>query len=586
MTKQEQQKPLIVNNWQTAIGDSPAVGFGMFKNVALDVQSGCMAPQWAPAILSPVSSTSTFTANGSTSVCTITGTFVALTVGVAVQFTTSGTLPAGLSLNTNYFITAVSGSTFKVASTLGNALNTTTVNITDAGIGTHTMNTVDPGTFNSIVSGQCSEGSTLGNGTYVTFAADSNGRVWFVESGSFYLLLQANSVSNGSGHGLALFTNSDLSKTYLFVGKNAKIDVCDVTTQAFRRDPIGNSAWTATWQAFKTNALGNLISHQMFLSTNNVVYICDAGQIASIQEVNGQVFAPGTSATYTYQQSALTLLSGTMTYCIEQLNANLLIGDLNTARIYPWDRTSSNPGTPIVVPEIGIYGMKNIGNWVYILAGTRGNIYKTYGFLASLAKKVPEYLTGTTSGSNMSWGGITAKNGNLIFGLGDANNSGNSGVYSLTPDGLLTIENTPAGGAQRPIVIGGIQGEQYVFGYVGGFENIQANTARWGNYGAVMQSMMYTVGNKTAKAKYSQVELQLEQAGTAGNHVRLRYRTDQKQSFQDFSPVASYTLDGVATSFNTDVGLINIENIQVQAEFDGTQNGSGMTLIREVRLFP
>jgi hypothetical protein len=60
--------------------------------------------------------------------------------GVMGQFTTTGTLPAGLSLSTNYFIIKIDDNTIKVATSYNNALVGTAVDITGAtGTGTHTF---------------------------------------------------------------------------------------------------------------------------------------------------------------------------------------------------------------------------------------------------------------------------------------------------------------------------------------------------------------------------------------------------------------------------------------------------------------
>lgn len=57
------------------------------------------------------------------------------TVGDKLQFTTATTLPAGLSLLTNYYVISIpSTTTFKVSATPGG----TTVDITDTGTGAHT----------------------------------------------------------------------------------------------------------------------------------------------------------------------------------------------------------------------------------------------------------------------------------------------------------------------------------------------------------------------------------------------------------------------------------------------------------------
>lgn len=58
-------------------------------------------------------------------------------IGDIVQFTTTGTLPAGLSLATNYYVLTVpDANSLTVSATNGG----TVVDITDTGSGTHTMN--------------------------------------------------------------------------------------------------------------------------------------------------------------------------------------------------------------------------------------------------------------------------------------------------------------------------------------------------------------------------------------------------------------------------------------------------------------
>lgn len=56
-----------------------------------------------------------------------------------VRFTTTGTLPTGLSLNTDYWLVRVSATTARVATTYANAIAGTVISYTDAGTGTHTL---------------------------------------------------------------------------------------------------------------------------------------------------------------------------------------------------------------------------------------------------------------------------------------------------------------------------------------------------------------------------------------------------------------------------------------------------------------
>lgn len=59
--------------------------------------------------------------------------------GLKGQASTTTTLPAGLAAVTDYYVIAVSASTFTLASSLANALAGTAIDITDAGTGTHTF---------------------------------------------------------------------------------------------------------------------------------------------------------------------------------------------------------------------------------------------------------------------------------------------------------------------------------------------------------------------------------------------------------------------------------------------------------------
>lgn len=85
---------------------------------------------------------STFTADESTDI--ITHSNINLLPYTTVQVSTTTTLPSGLSAATNYFLIRVTDTTAKLATTYANAVAGTAINITDAGTGTHTINTLLP----------------------------------------------------------------------------------------------------------------------------------------------------------------------------------------------------------------------------------------------------------------------------------------------------------------------------------------------------------------------------------------------------------------------------------------------------------
>lgn len=94
----------------------------------------------AQATTNTLSAFSTFTADASTD--TLTHSNINLINFTKLQVSTTTTLPAGLSAATDYFVIKVTDTTCKLATSYANAVAGTAINITDAGTGTHTMNTL------------------------------------------------------------------------------------------------------------------------------------------------------------------------------------------------------------------------------------------------------------------------------------------------------------------------------------------------------------------------------------------------------------------------------------------------------------
>ena len=94
------------------------------------------------AMTNTLSSFSTFTADAGTDVCTHSN--INLFPYTRVQLTTTTTLPGGLATATDYYVIKVTDTTIKLATSYANAVAGTAVNITDAGTGTHTINTLLP----------------------------------------------------------------------------------------------------------------------------------------------------------------------------------------------------------------------------------------------------------------------------------------------------------------------------------------------------------------------------------------------------------------------------------------------------------
>lgn len=548
-------EPIITwKDWQNGIGDSPHLGHALLQAVEIDTYLGAVRTGKLPATRFHATYSQVFTADASTDILTMSAGNMPNT-GTAVTVSNSGgALPTGLAASTNYFVIKLSTSTCKLATTIANANASTAIDITGAGSGTNTMTSVNPGTINHY---------TADPRTGQVFVIDSNGRVWY-SSGTVFLLLNGNTITSAAGQGIAAFRTSDGNATYLFVFRNASIDVVNVFGTAQLEAP----SWTSAWKSMNSGA-GSGNSHYAKLGQDNIIYFADDRYVGSILEKAGQIFDPANAATYTYNSQALDLPLGALTYWLEELGVNLLISVSNDSSIYPWDRSSDSYGLPVPVGEYGLNKMKNIGNMVYILAGTRGNIYWTQGTYVRPFKTLPIYLVNNGSSTPIpnpvTWGGIAAANGKLLVGVGA--NSGNSGVYMLDADGHLTVDNIPSAGNIRPTALYAVN-DFYQMGYAGGADGME--NSRYTSLGtAVLQSPMYRIGNKTEKAKISNIELQL--ANAVNGSVRIMYRTTLSGTFVDLpNATGAITVTTAASSYEVDAGLMDLENIQFQVELSGT----------------
>jgi hypothetical protein len=96
----------------------------------------------AQATANTLSQSDTFTADAGTDTCTYTSTANIpsnILLGTRVRLTSSGTLPAGLALATDYYVIKVTDDTFQLATSYANAVAGTEIDITSAGTGTHTI---------------------------------------------------------------------------------------------------------------------------------------------------------------------------------------------------------------------------------------------------------------------------------------------------------------------------------------------------------------------------------------------------------------------------------------------------------------
>jgi hypothetical protein len=344
----------------------------------------------------------------------------------------------------------------------------------------------------------------------------------------------------------------------------------------FSNTEIDSPSWTDAWQSMNSGA-GSGNRHFSLVGQDNIIYFTDGRYVGSIMEKAGQIFAPGTSSTYTYNNQALTLPQYEYTYCLEELGINLLVGGKKFNKIYPWDRSSNSFTLPLAVPETGIYEMRNLGSIVYIFAGTKGNIYSTQGTYVKHFKALSQYVTNQTGSAitnSMAWGGSAVRNGAVLIGM-STQTTANNGTYILYPDGRWLMDSTPWGGAQIATALYA-ENDLYLAGYAGQIDLPDSN--RVTALAAVYESALYKVADKTHKAAFTQLEVQLARPPVSGtSQIKVSWRGDDTSAWNE---IATFTTDASTTSFQQDAGLTDIENIQIQVAMDGDVE------VAEVRLFP
>lgn len=430
---------IVISGWEKGIATTPYGGINAIRAVNVSDIPGSVfasAKTTNNLLFSDIPYLGvnyTFTADTSTDQITLGagGTAVNWEYTV-VQFTTTGTLPAGLSLSTNYYLRYISVGVYKVATTLANAIAATYVNITDTGSGTHTATSTNIGIIKATA-----KDDRNGN----IYAVDNNCRVWCsnIPGGSYkWMLITGNTLTNGSGNGIAVWQN------YLIVFR-------DTTTDTFGPlNSMSTAVWINGWQALRASVAG--VIHKTFVASNNILYYTDfvantgglrnQGWIGSLSLTSTIVFTPSDTnltGSYNFNSAALDFPDNEQPVALSELNGNLIIGvnmsGTNTAgstsKLYYWDTVSASFNNPLIVPEAPIYEIVNANNIIYVFCGWRGRVYKTNLATITEAFKIPDhmYYPGNTT---------TGYEGLPLFGNVSQSINGSSYKMTFAPQARVT----------------------------------------------------------------------------------------------------------------------------------------------------
>ena len=213
--------------------------------------------------------------------------------GLKVQVSSSVTLPTGLSASTDYFVIALTDSTFKLASSLANAVAGTAINISAVGTGTMT---VTPWTFNnqSFIPARI---QNFNNTDDVDYATDT---ITAREDHNLYTGLKIRVYSLGTPLPTGLAQNTDY---YVIRISDTQFQLASSMSNASAGTEIDLTAVSGTWsaQVIKFN----------IISSSDATFNTSSGRISAASDALGgdkyngsTVFTDGTSNYILYDDSA------------------------------------------------------------------------------------------------------------------------------------------------------------------------------------------------------------------------------------------------------------------------------------------
>jgi len=413
------------------------------------------------------------------------------------------------------------------------------------------------------------------------YAIDTNGVVYNSDdSGATWAEL---SDREGAGQGLEVW------KDYLFVAEGDKIDVYGPLS--------GSPTWTDDWQSLP--ASDGAWQPMWRSKINGKLYIGSGRYLASIEEVSGQNFAPGNSATYTYTSQDLTLPEDYRIKCLEEQGGRIMVGtwmgsgsniyDNRIADIFPWDGSSETYDDLISMEENGVNAMKNIGGYLYILAGIDGKIYKSNGTQAWPIAQIPLSVMDISAGKYIRPrpGSIMNFKGRLFFGL-SSGNVANSGIYSLLETNKGNIINfehfisTEGTGGTNSLFIGAmmtVTRDKFLVGWrdntTYGIDLLNTTSfAYTTNYSGFFESPLYQIGTHLNKRQFSELEFNLAKELGASEGIRIKFRINLTDTFTTLGTYTTAEIGTGVTSFNTNVNIPFSDQIQVRVELLGTSSSS------------
>ena len=571
-------KPInLLEDIQKGVSPSYLGGFNKITECDLDSVPGAVIPEFRLRSEYPYTvplPDATFTA-ATSDLCTASITIQGVWQdGQSVLLTTTDTLPAGLAVDTIYYVMLVGSNTFKLADTLAHLKAGTAVDITDTGTGTHT---ITPIVMEEAV-------TILKEGTD-RYALDyNNGAIWLNSAsyGDTWVKIKGKDV---------VFWNIAIWKNYLLAfGPANQVEIWGGI------DDLDTADWQ-TWDAGHEP----LFAHgggkfPAWVHTNGVLYIGDDYDVAFLAEMDGETFDPTDSTTYAWSQGLVVIDKEDIVSCLAEFNGSLAIGtgrgsDYN-AKIYFWDTITTYYDTVLYVNNSWVWNMLYMNGYLYFITGdltqnTDGVVYVTNGTSVKKQFVIPRPSTGTqqvktrypftiNKRSMVEW------NNNILIGVGGYYGAG---IYNYNSDtgaihqrfvvasgkegtvgsekieffAILPEENNFTVGVMEDLVAG-------TYYKVQTLNNTVASVPYRINTNSYFETGLMTVGTKYQPRTFRYFEIQFGKKLASGEGVTLYYRNNLTDSYTTIGTM-SYTNDGAVASKIIENSSVSGDQIQFKVLF-------------------
>lgn len=491
--------------------------------------------------------------------------------GNIVTLTSSGSLPTGLSAGTQYYLLSdlVLAQKFRLSTTPDGPF----IPLTDAGSGVITVTLVPPTVppiANTTITGFTWDTGGIGSQT-ITLATP-----WLGANGIY------NIVDPVGNNMLALFSYNS-------------------TTVALLNPATFEASTGGTFLVQILNPLAT--TNKTWISkVDGSLYFANGRWVGRIQVSPNPnaTFNPGIPATYSVNYAATGVLQPQDTVVdLTDLRGQLVI--LGNKDAYPWDYVSAQPSASFPIGE-QTYGMINILNTIYILAGQKGNIYVTNGYSAQLMYKIPDFIASIVD-PVWSWGGLMFHRAKLYLQAVASSSAGTpilSGIFSLIVSPSLTgevasglvmeaqnsfglapansiangvlVDNTPSANGNDSYYSAWSNGTN-----IGGID--YNNTTLWNNFEPIIESDMIPIGPILEKATLGIIEFKLDRPMVAGDEIRIYFRTSLTDSY---NLMGSTTTAVLSDYYNT--GINAAQWLQFMVKFKYASSNSSFIPLREIRL--